>query len=71
MKQRARPWTHDDDELLRSLAARGFSEGQIGEQLSRNKSSVRSRAAIIKVAIARDANGRAKLSWPTTRRGSK
>ena len=54
------PWLLTDDDLLRALAMRGLSEGEIAEQMQRNKSSVRSRAAKIEVAIARDRNGMQK-----------
>lgn len=67
MKRRPRPWLPADDDVLRALALLGLSEGEIGAKVDRNKSSVRSRAAKIKVAIARDANGIRKLSL---RRGS-
>jgi hypothetical protein len=60
MMQRSRPWSPADDDLLRALAMRGLSEGEIAEQMDRSKSSVRSRAAKIQVAIARDRNGMQK-----------
>lgn len=56
------PWSALDDDLLRILARRGLSEGEIAEQMQRNKSSVRSRAAKIMVPIARDRNGMQKLT---------
>jgi hypothetical protein len=37
-------WSAADDELLRTLALRGLSEGEIAKRLQRNKSSVRGRA---------------------------
>ena len=56
----ARPWLPADDDMLRSLARRGLSEGEIAAQMQRSKSSVRSRAEKVKVAIARDRNGMQK-----------
>jgi DNA-directed RNA polymerase specialized sigma24 family protein len=53
-------WSTADDELLRDLARRGLSEGEIADRLKRNKSSVRTRAKRIDVAIARDRNGMQK-----------
>jgi hypothetical protein len=32
MRQRSRAWTPDEDDLLRSLALQGLSEGEISEQ---------------------------------------
>lgn len=66
LRQPARAWTPAEDELLRSLALQGLSEGEISEQIGRNKSSIRSRAAKIKVAIARDWNGIQKLNRRVT-----
>jgi hypothetical protein len=63
MKQSPRPWLPADDDMLRSLAMLGLSEGEIAAKVDRNKSSVRSRAAKIKIAIARDLNGIQKLSF--------
>ena len=55
------PWSTADDDLLRDLARRGLSEGEIADRLKRNKSSVRTRAKRIGVTIARDRNGMQKL----------
>jgi len=60
--RKTRLWSAADDVLLRSLALQGLSESQIAAQTNRNKSSVRSRASKIKVAIARYWNGIQKLS---------
>jgi hypothetical protein len=60
-------WSAADDDLLRALAMRGLSEGEIADQLQRNKSSVRGRAAKIKVAIARDRNEMVWLPKPIGR----
>ena len=61
MKHRPRAWLPEDDDALRSLASLGLSEGEIAAKVGRNKSSVRSRAAKIQVAIARDWNGTRKV----------
>jgi hypothetical protein len=53
-------WSTADDDLLRDLARRGLREGEIADRLTRNKSSVRTRAKTIDVAIARDRNGMQK-----------
>jgi hypothetical protein len=50
------PWSDEDDLQLRCLALSGFSLAQIAQQMVRSKSSVRSRALKIKIAIARDRN---------------
>ena len=47
-------WSQDDDEQLRALAKLGLSGAQIAEQMLRPDASVRSRAAKLGVAIARD-----------------
>jgi hypothetical protein len=50
------PWSDEDDQQLRSLALSGFSLAEIARQMARSKSSVRSRALKIEIAIARDRN---------------
>jgi hypothetical protein len=50
------PWSDEDDQQLRSLAFSGFSLAEIAHQMVRSKSSVRSRALKIEIAIARDRN---------------
>ena len=50
------PWSDEDDQRLRSLAQSGFSLAEIAHQMVRSKSSVRSRALKIAIAIARDRN---------------
>jgi hypothetical protein len=50
------PWLDEDDQRLRSLALSGFSLAEIAQQMERSKSSVRSRALKISIAIARDRN---------------
>ena len=67
MKPSPRPWSAADDDALRSLAALGLSEGEIAAKIGRNKSSVRSRAAKINVAIAKDFNRTQKLSLTSKR----
>jgi hypothetical protein len=48
------PWSPADDERFRTLARSGLSVGEIAKQMQRNASSVRTRAAAMKIAIARD-----------------
>jgi hypothetical protein len=50
------PWSNEDDQQLRSLAQSGFSLAEIAHEMGRSKSSVRSRALKIAIAIARDRN---------------
>jgi len=48
------PWSPDEDERLRKLALSGASLGEIAKQMQRTKSSVRTRALKLKIAIARE-----------------
>jgi hypothetical protein len=50
------PWSQEQDEQLRVLASSGMSMAAIAAQMKRTKSAVRSRAAKLKIAIARDRN---------------
>jgi adenine C2-methylase RlmN of 23S rRNA A2503 and tRNA A37 len=59
---RAVAWSSAEDDRLRELAMRGLSEGEIAEQIQRNKSAVRARASKINVKIARDRNSMQKPS---------
>jgi hypothetical protein len=49
-------WSPAEDERLRELALSGESLAEIAVQMQRNKSSVRTRALKLEVAIARDRN---------------
>jgi hypothetical protein len=51
-----RSWLPADDERLRKLAVTGASLTQIAAQMERSKSSVRTRALNMGIAIARDRN---------------
>jgi hypothetical protein len=59
------PWSDEDDQQLRSLALSGFSLAEIAHQMMRGKSSVRSRALKIEIAIARDRNPMRKPQRPS------
>ncbi len=50
------PWSPEEDTQLRKLARSGLSLGEIAVQMERSKSSVRTRALAMNVAIARDRN---------------
>jgi hypothetical protein len=50
------PWSPDEDERLRKLALSGASMAEIAEQMQRTKSSVRTRALKMNIAIAREGN---------------
>ncbi len=50
------PWSPDEDEQLRKLALSGASMAEIAQQMQRTKSSVRTRASKLKIAIARQEN---------------
>ena len=50
------PWSPDEDERLRKLALSGASMAEIAQQMKRTKSSVRTRALKLKIAIAREEN---------------
>ena len=50
------PWSDEGDQQVRSLALSGFSLAEIAHQMVRGKSSVRSRALKLGIAIARDRN---------------
>ena len=60
------PWSDDDDQQLRSLALSGFSLAEIAHQMVRSKSSVRSRALKIEIAIAHDRNPMRKPQRPSS-----
>ena len=50
------PWSQKQDEQLRVLASSGMSMAAIAKQMKRTKSAIRTRAAKLKIAIARDRN---------------
>jgi hypothetical protein len=50
------PWSPDEDEQLRKLALSGASMAEIAKQMQRTKSSVRTRALKMNIAIARQEN---------------
>ena len=53
-------WTPDEDAELRTLALAGLSLAEISQKIGRPKTGVRSRAARLEIAIARDQNGMQK-----------
>jgi hypothetical protein len=50
------PWSQEQDEKLRMLASSGMSMAAIAAQMKRTKSAIRTRAAKLKITIARDRN---------------
>jgi hypothetical protein len=60
------PWSEYDDQQLGSLALSGFSLAEIAHQMVRSKSSVRSRALKIEIAIAHDRNPMRKPQRPSS-----
>jgi hypothetical protein len=50
------PWSPAEDQQLRKLALSGQSLAQIAAQMQRGKSSVRTRALKLEIAIAHDRN---------------
>jgi hypothetical protein len=61
------PWSPDEDERLRKLALSGASMAEIAQQMQRTKSSVRTRALKLKIAIAREENPMQKGKRATPR----
>jgi hypothetical protein len=51
------PWSLEEDGQLRSKAAAGESAADIGRLLKRRAWSVRSRASILKIKLARSRKG--------------
>jgi hypothetical protein len=47
-------WSPEEDERLRKLARSGFSLVEIANEIRRSKSSVSTRAAKLKIVMARD-----------------
>jgi hypothetical protein len=50
-------WTPEEDSLLRSMAAAGESVAAITKPLKRSAGSVRGRARILKIKLARSPSG--------------
>jgi len=48
-----RPWTPEDDQRLRKLAASATSVAEIAKQLDRGPSAVRTRASVLQIRVAR------------------
>jgi DNA-directed RNA polymerase alpha subunit len=59
------PWTPSDDESLRKLAAEGRSWTTIAERLKRTRSSVRSRAKILRAMKVTDVKRRSTELTPS------
>jgi hypothetical protein len=60
-------WSQEDDEQLRALAKLALSSAQIAEQMRRPTASVRTRAAKLGIAIARE-NAKRRLQLNLARR---
>ena len=58
------PWSTAEDQQLRKLALSGLSLAQIAAQMQRGKSSVRTRALKLEIAIASDRNPMQELQKP-------
>ncbi len=52
MARIGKPWTAEEDDQLRKLALSGLSLLEIAARMERHKSSVRTRAVKMKIAIA-------------------
>jgi hypothetical protein len=48
-----KPWTAEEDELLRELVASGSTLSEIAEKLDRTKSGTKTRAYILRVTFGR------------------
>jgi hypothetical protein len=59
------PWSQEEDDRLQKLALSGLSLAEIAAQMGRGKSSVRTRALKMNVAIARDRNPMQKAQKPS------
>ena len=57
---RGRPWTSEDDVMLRDLAAAGKYVVTIAVEMNRSESVIRSRAKENDVKIAKNTRGRIK-----------
>jgi hypothetical protein len=53
MTERRLLWTAEEDERLRKLAAEGRSAATIAEWMKRTPSSIRARAVLLKLPIAK------------------
>ncbi len=61
-----RPWTPEDDEILRSLALGGVDARVIGRQLNRTAVAVRSRARRLNIPLQKTARKRYQNGRPST-----
>jgi hypothetical protein len=59
------PWSPEEDDRLRKLALSGLSLAEIAAQMERGKSSVRTRALKMNIAIARDRNSMQQPQKPS------
>jgi hypothetical protein len=59
------PWSPEEDDQLRKLALSGLSLAEIAARIERSKSSVRTRALSMNIAIARDRNSMQKPQKPS------
>jgi hypothetical protein len=57
-------WTPEEDARLRKLALEGRTAITIAERLKRRASSVRHRAAILKIVVTKDRSGRRATKRP-------
>jgi hypothetical protein len=60
------PWSPEEDDRLRKLALSGLSLAEIEAQMERGKSSVRTRALKMNIAIARDRNSMHQPQKPSS-----
>jgi hypothetical protein len=56
-----KPWTPEDDEILRSLALRGVDARVIGSQLNRTAVAVRSRARGLNILLKKTTRKRYQM----------
>jgi hypothetical protein len=49
----SRPWTSDDDQRLRELAASGTAAEEMARLLNRSPPAVRTRASVLKIRLAK------------------
>ena len=52
-ERRLQPWTPEDNERLRKLAAEGRTSVRIAERLKRSPNSVRNRAAELNIVLVK------------------
>jgi DNA-binding NarL/FixJ family response regulator len=56
------PWTPEEDELLRKLAASGESAASIAKRLNRNIPSIRNRVSRLNIALAKSRTLKIQIS---------